>query len=53
MSRGRKWGVLAIVAAAAVGATAPALADRGGVPNERSRGGIGRAARTLAARLGP
>lgn len=53
MSRVREWGVVVIVAAAVVGATAPALADRGGVPNERSCGGIGRETRTLATQPGP
>jgi hypothetical protein len=36
-----------------VGATVPALAGRGGVPNENSCGGIGRLAQTYAANEGP
>lgn len=44
-------GVIGVVLA--VGAAAPVLADKGGQPNQRSCGGIGREARTFAAMPGP
>lgn len=36
-----------------LGATIPALAGQGGVPNEKSCGGIGREAQSFAAEPGP
>ncbi len=43
MTRGKRMiTVFAIGATLAVGSAAPALADRGGVPNDRSCGGIGK-----------
>jgi hypothetical protein len=54
MSRSTKWRLTVVVAVAlTVGAAQPALADRGGVPNERSCGGIGREAQVFAAQPGP
>ena len=43
----------ATAAVLTIGASAPALADKGGVPNERSCGGVGRVAQTFAAQPGP
>lgn len=54
MSRVRKWMLTAAVAAALTGGVVqPVFADTGGVPNERSCGGIGRQAQDFAAQPGP
>ncbi len=54
MVRIPRWMLTAAVAAALTGGVAqPALADAGGVPNERSCGGIGREAQAFAAQPGP
>ncbi len=42
-----------LVGGAVVSTATPALADKGGQPNARSCGGIGREAQTLAAMPGP
>lgn len=43
MNRGKRLlTVVAIGATLAVGSATPALADRGGVPNDRSCGGVGK-----------
>jgi hypothetical protein len=54
MTRSTRWIlVVATGAALAVGTAGPALADKGGEPNERSCGGIGREAQAFAAQEGP
>jgi len=54
----RQWTVLSVLSLVLsggllMGATAPTLAAKGGVPNERSCGGIGRQAQSFAAAPGP
>jgi hypothetical protein len=54
MSRLKRFVLIAVAAAALiVGSAAPALAGKGGVPNEKSCGGIGRQAQTFAGMPGP
>ena len=54
MSRVTRFLLTASAAAAlAVGSAGPALAGQGGVPNEKSCGGIGRHAQTFAGMPGP
>lgn len=54
MSRARRYLLIGVtVAALVVNTAAPALAGEGGVPNEKSCGGVGRIAQTFAALPGP